>query len=186
MFGAATLIIAISALAFLLPDGVHLVGGVEHQQPRLVDHDPRFGDALQRHRLVGDRACRTRRVTWRAGTFFPARPRPARSAACSDGCARAQPPLRDLEAAPFAQQHVGRRHADVVERDFGVAVRRVVVAEHRQMRTIFTPGASIGTRIMLCCSWRFALSGSVLPMKMAILQRGSGAPVVHHLRPLIT
>src|SRR5262249_59631105 len=34
----------------------------------------------------------------------------------------------------------------------------------------------------LCC----AADGSVLPIKMAILQRGSPAPEVHHLRPLIT
>src|SRR5271170_250296 len=50
---------------------------------------------------------------------------------------------------------------------------------------IFTPGASIGTRIMDCCLCCSAL-GSVLPMKMAILQRGSPAPELHHLRPLIT
>src|SRR5580704_11084854 len=50
---------------------------------------------------------------------------------------------------------------------------------------IFTPGASIGTRIMDCCLCCSAF-GSVLPMKMAILQRGSPAPELHHLRPLIT
>jgi hypothetical protein len=43
---------------------------------------------------------------------------------------RAEAALRDLEAAPFAEQQVAGRHAHVVERDFGVAVRRMVVAEH--------------------------------------------------------
>ena len=38
---------------------------------------------------------------------------------------------------------------------------------------------------MDCCLWRGA-AGSVLPMKMAILQRGSPAPDDHHLRPLST
>ena len=48
-----------------------------------------------------------------------------------------------------------------------------------------TPGVSIGTRTIDCC-WCFAAAGSVLPMKIAILQRGSMAPEVHHLRPLMT
>src|SRR5215210_1398666 len=38
---------------------------------------------------------------------------------------------------------------------------------------------------MDCCSWRLA-SGSVLPMKMEILQRRFPAPVDHHLHPFIT
>ena len=45
--------------------------------------------------------------------------------------ARAEPPLRDLEAAAFAEQDVRDRHAHVLEVDLAVAVRRVVVAEHR-------------------------------------------------------
>src|SRR5262249_21417449 len=48
-----------------------------------------------------------------------------------------------------------------------------------------TPGVSIGTRIIDCCLCLGAVV-SVLPMKMAILQRGSPAPEVHHLRPLST
>ena len=46
--------------------------------------------------------------------------------------ARAQAALRDLEAAAFAEQQVLDRHAHVLEQHLGVAVRRVVVAEHRQ------------------------------------------------------
>jgi hypothetical protein len=38
----------------------------------------------------------------------------------------AEAPLRDLEATPFAEQHVRGRHAHVLERDLGVPVRRVV------------------------------------------------------------
>jgi hypothetical protein len=44
--------------------------------------------------------------------------------------ARAQPALGDLEAAAFAQQDVGHRHAHVLEVHLHVAVRRVVVAHH--------------------------------------------------------
>src|SRR5262245_35727302 len=53
------------------------------------------------------------------------------------------------------------------------------------MRLMVTPGVSIGTRIMDCCRC-FGADGSVLPMKMAILHRGSPAPDVHHLWPLMT
>ena len=47
--------------------------------------------------------------------------------------ARPEPALRDLEAAPFAEEHIGCRHAHVLQLDLHVAVRRVVVAEHRQV-----------------------------------------------------
>src|SRR5436189_140940 len=53
------------------------------------------------------------------------------------------------------------------------------------MRLMVTPGASIGTRIIDCCLCLGA-DGSVLPMKMAILHRGSPAPDDHHFRPLMT
>ena len=46
--------------------------------------------------------------------------------------ARSEPALRDLEAAALAQDQVLRRHPRVGEVDLHVAVRRVVVAEHRQ------------------------------------------------------
>mmetsp|Transcript_75997 Transcript_75997/g.203911 ORF Transcript_75997/g.203911 Transcript_75997/m.203911 type:complete len:201 (-) Transcript_75997:162-764(-) len=52
---------------------------------------------------------------------------------------------------------------------------------------ILTPGCGMGTKIM---DWRrcTGVSGEslVLPMKMQILQRGSMAPLVNHLRPLST
>ncbi len=44
-----------------------------------------------------------------------------------------EPSLGDLEAAALAQQQVGCRHAHVLERDLGMSVRRIVVAEHRQV-----------------------------------------------------
>ena len=93
--------------------------------------------------------------------------------------------LRDLEAAAFAQQDVRRRHAHILEQHFGMAVRRVVIAEHGERPHDFTPGVSSGTRI-IDCRWCGGASGSVWPMTIAILQRGSIAPEVHHLRPLMT
>ena len=38
--------------------------------------------------------------------------------------------LRNLEPAAFAKQHVAGRHANVLEVDLHVTVRRIVVAEH--------------------------------------------------------
>ena len=48
-----------------------------------------------------------------------------------------------------------------------------------------TPGVSRGTRIMDCCRCRSA-DGSVLPITMKISACGFIAPVIHHLRPLMT
>ena len=45
----------------------------------------------------------------------------------------AKPSLRDFEPAPFAEQHVRMRHRDLVERDFHMAVRRIVIPEYRQV-----------------------------------------------------
>ena len=90
MFGTATLISAMACLAALLPDRVHHVGGVQHEQPRLVDLDARLGDALERDVVLGQRACRRPRAHARACTSAPARARPRRSGACSGGCGRAR------------------------------------------------------------------------------------------------
>ena len=54
------------------------------------------------------------------------------------------------------------------------------------MRFTVTPGHGSGTRICDCWRWRLGLSGSVLPIRIMIRQRGSSAPDVYHLRPLIT
>ena len=54
MLGATTLIIAISARAALLPNGVHAVGGVQGKQPRLLDPDPRGRRPPPSPPLVGE------------------------------------------------------------------------------------------------------------------------------------
>jgi hypothetical protein len=79
--------------------------------------------------------------------------------------ARAEAALGDLEAAAFAQQDVAGRHAHVLQFDFHVAVRRVVVAEHRQ-EALDGDARRIGRhhdhRLLLMT----ASIGSVLPITM--------------------
>src|SRR5205807_8701494 len=43
-----------------------------------------------------------------------------------------QPPLSDLETAALAQQNIRRGHPDILERNFCVTMRSMIVAENRQ------------------------------------------------------
>jgi len=96
----------------------------------------------------------------------------------------AEPPLRDLEAAASPSRMFSAAPGRF-EHDFGMAVGRVVVAEQAERAHDLHAGRVERTRIM---DWRRcgSASGSVMPMTMAILQRLSIAPDVHHLRPLTT
>ena len=91
--------------------------------------------------------------------------------------AGAEAQLADLEAAAFAQQHVLRRHAHIVEAAgaCGRAARR-----HRRTRvigpTMFTPGASDGHQDLRLAQVAAAPSGLVWTMVIMTLQRGSPAP----------
>jgi hypothetical protein len=107
---------AISALATLLPTGVHHPGGLERQQAGLVDQ----------HAALAMRS----RVTPCSASGLPKATRATESALAHQlqralgqadqahavvDAARAQAALGDLEAAAFAQQDVGDRHAHVLE-----------------------------------------------------------------------
>ncbi len=46
--------------------------------------------------------------------------------------ARTETALRDLEAAALTEQQIGDGNADILQQHLGVAVRRIVEAEHRQ------------------------------------------------------
>ena len=128
MRGALTLIIAISAAAALLPALSIMSAALRHKQPRAVDFDPRLGDALLPHAMLGQA------LAERHPALQPPRHRAERFLGRADGphamvdAPRSQPALRDLEPAPFAEQQIVGRHAHVLERDFHVAVRRVVIA----------------------------------------------------------
>ncbi len=114
-------------------DLVHLPGGVQHQEARLVDHDARLGDALAGHALVGDAFAKGGALRGALAHLFQRALGAADDAHAMVDAARAEAALGDLEAAAFAEQDVGRRHAHVGELHFGMAVGRVVVAEHRQV-----------------------------------------------------
>ena len=114
----------------LVPHGVHEPGGLEDQQPGLLDPDPRLGDPVLDHALLGERAAER----------GPLRDPPAQQFQRPLGAtdqphavvdpARAEPGLGDGEPAALLADEVGGRHPDPVEHHLGVAaVRRVVVAE---------------------------------------------------------
>ena len=117
---------------FLVAVAVHHPGGLQGQQPRLLDHDARLGDPLLRHGLVGD--ARAKGDTARRA---PAHPfewplgEPDKSDAMVNP-ARSEQALGDLEPAAFAVQHVCRRHPYIVAHHLGMAMRRLVIAKDRQ------------------------------------------------------
>ncbi len=98
---------------------------------------------------------------------------------------RPEPPLRDLEAAPFAEQHVLGGHADVLEHHLAVAVRGVVIAEHRQ-HPLDRHAGRVERHEDHASAAVPRPAGSDLPITIATVQRGSPTPDDHHLRPLMT
>ena len=186
MRGAATLIIAISVRATLLPTLSIMSAALSAEQTAHVDVDARFGDALLPHRMLGDLlAERLAREQALAHQFERAFGDADRAHAVMDA-ARPEAALRDLEAAAFAEQHVLDRHLHILEQDLAVAVRRVVIAEHRQHALDLHAGRIAWARGSAIAGGICRVSGSVLPITIMILQRGSPTPDDHHLRPLMT
>ena len=93
-------------------------------------------------------------------------------------CAISKPrpsPSRILDAGT-------RTFLNVISR---VPVRRVIVAEDSE-HAFDLDARRIHRHQNHGLLFMFGRGGSVLPMKIEILQRGSPAPEDHHLRPLIT
>ena len=115
-FGTSTLIIAISARAPLLPTVSIMYAAFSVRSRAASIIDARLGDALLRHRALGDRLAESdARERPLAHQLERALGRADRAHAVVDA-AGPEPALRDLEAAPFAEQDVGDRYADVLER----------------------------------------------------------------------
>src|SRR6185312_7619435 len=105
----------------LVADRVHEIGRLQRQQPALLDGDARLRDALQRHRLFRDRLAERDARLGALAHFLERVFRLADGAHAVMDASGAEPPLRDLEAAAFAQKDVRRRHADIDEIDLGMA-----------------------------------------------------------------
>ena len=111
---------------------VHHVGGLEAQQPRHLDVDPRARDPFLPDAVIGDAL-----AEGGAGDE-PPRHRFDRAFGDADrahamvDAPRPEPPLRDLEPPALAQQDVVDRHAHVGEADFAVPMRGMVIAIDRQ------------------------------------------------------
>ncbi len=116
----------------LVADRVHHVGGLEHQEARLLDADARLGDALQRHRLLGDRLAEgDARLDAPAHRLEHALGQADGAHAVMDA-SRAETALRDLEAASLAEENVRHGHTHILEQHLAMAMRRIVEAEDRQ------------------------------------------------------
>src|SRR5436189_189789 len=84
-----------------LPDGVHHVRGLEHQEARRFDHDAGLGDALLRHRALGDGLAERHPLEAPLAHMLErALGDPDQAHAVVDASG-SEPPLCDLEAAAF-------------------------------------------------------------------------------------
>ena len=112
---------------------VHHIGGIQHQPAGLIDQNPRFGDALERHPLLRDALAEGDALL---GALAQQLQRPFGQADQTHAMVdapRPEPPLCNLKAASFTQQKILHRHAHVDEIDLRMAMRRVIVAEHMQL-----------------------------------------------------
>lgn len=128
------------ALGDLVAHGIHHVGGLQGQQACHVDLHPRVGDvvdvAAQARQRLAERGTADRAL---AHQFEGALGHADGAHAVVDA-ARAEAPLGDLETAALAEDDVLVGHPHVLEQHFGMAMRRVVVAEHRQRTEDLHPG----------------------------------------------
>ena len=119
-------------LGGLRADLVHHVGGLQAEQPRHLDVDAGLGDPLLPDRMVGDALAEGRAREQAPGHRLQSGLGHADRAHAMVDAAGPEPALRDLEAAALAEDQVLGRHAHVAQDHLAVAVRRVVIAEHRQ------------------------------------------------------
>src|SRR5690606_32849524 len=98
-------------------------------QTGLLDHAAGFRDTLERYGLRANGLAKSDAVFDALAHCFQCPFRHANLAHAMVDTARAKPSLRDLEAAAFAEQDMIRRNAYVLELDFGMAMRRIVIAK---------------------------------------------------------
>ena len=126
-------------------DGVHQPRGLEHQQPQLLDRDPRLGDPLADHALPGQRLAEgDPALDPLAHQLDRPLGQPDRAHAVVDP-ARAEPGLRDREAGPSSPIRLLAGTRTSSKRQLGVAaVLVVVVPEDRHRPDDREPGGVAG------------------------------------------
>ena len=170
----------------MLPSASMTCGRTVAQRRACVERDAGLGDLRLRRRPArpaslpnAERA--VERATIRASARSPA-PRARITWWMRPG---PEAGLRGGEAAALLAEDVRDRHPHVVEDDLAVAVLVLVTEDRQRPDDLDAGGVGRHDDHRLLAVGRRA-SGSVLPMTTKTLQRGSAAPVIHHLRPLMT
>src|SRR5262245_11346076 len=113
-------------------DRVHELRGLEREQSGLFNLDPRMGNVGANRPLLREwfAECHARQNPFARGFQRPLGQ--ANQAHAVMNPSWSKPTLRDFESAAFAQQDVRHRHADIFKQDFGMSMRRVVIAKNGQ------------------------------------------------------
>ncbi|MNP18269.1 hypothetical protein D3C76_1107440 [compost metagenome] len=102
---------------------------------------------------------------------------------------RPQAPLGDFETTALAENHVLIRHSYVLEQDFGMAMRRIVITKHRQRANDFHPRRIGGHQHhrMLLVAWPFRVGQAHEDHHLAARVAGAGGPPLAAIdHPLVT
>src|SRR5262249_44760847 len=94
----------------LITDDIHHMRRLEREQPRLVYHDARLGDALQGHCLLRDWLAESDAFRGTLAHFFQSPLRHAYHTHAMVNAAGSQAALSNFEAAAFAQQYIVDRY----------------------------------------------------------------------------
>src|SRR5579871_4068404 len=116
----------------LVADRIHHVRGVQGEQTRLVDLDAGLRNPVACHAVVRNGPAEGTAADGALAHGFQRALGDADEPHAVMDAAWAEPSLRDLEAPTFAEEYVRSRHPHVLEYNFRVAVRRVVVSEDAQ------------------------------------------------------
>src|SRR5262245_17629166 len=145
---------------------VHFPRRAQHHVAGSINHDPRVRNALSCYPVIRDRTAKCHPLGGPPAHLLQRNLRLPDQAHAVVNAPRPKPPLSDLEAASFPEQHIRRRHSHIIELDLHMAVRCIVISEHGQMGTTFSPFASAGTNTIDCWRCLEGLSRSVFPITM--------------------
>ena len=116
----------------LIADGVHHVCRLQRHQPCLLNLDATAGNILADGIKAGQRLAKGFTGIGALAHQFQCPLGNANGAHTVVNPARPEAALGDLETTALTQQQVLHRHPHVLVMDFSVAVRCMVIAEHRQ------------------------------------------------------